>query len=293
MTTTETRKAYRRARTEAPRGRAIVALEKAHQRLAAVAEARAVYLAENPRTGDPEARGGLPIDSAEGVKARAAYTKAKARAGLYDSDGPAPRWPSATMSEDGTAIHVMAPDCVGAFGRVNNAKAHWQGAASWFDNPHGESARDGSGLCWGVVALLSHGRALAGWQFGGTDGGPTLSTRIFTGPDYLEDAARYADGLAERAAEDEREYRAAYDAGARWAELGAEITEARAAALALLAERRTLRGRVDCEAWPGMVRAIRDSVAGWVRDIAEARAERAELALTFDHVDGWAEGAGV
>lgn len=157
----------------------------------------------------------------------------------------------------------------------------------WYTCPFGESFRDGSGLCWGVVAQMTgrdgKARFVAGWQFGGHDAGPTLDLgRIFEaqGDDSESaeaEAARHADKLAERAAESERNYQAAWQAGNRWADLGREIAEARAEVLAVLAERRKARALSGADL-PALCGAIRARVSDMLAEIAKARAKRAELA---------------
>lgn len=73
----------------------------------------------------------------------------------------------------------------------------------WYTDPDGCSSRDGSGLCWGVVAYLGHGRYLAGYVMGGTDCG---GYRLDCFYDSELEAARAADGIAEQIAETERTY---------------------------------------------------------------------------------------
>jgi len=158
----------------------------------------------------------------------------------------------------------------------------------WYDNPHGESGPDGWGLVVPVVAQLSgrDGRArfVAGYRMGDSDGGGATfdTSRIFEEPgeDWeaaRREAARAANGLAESAAEEEREYQTAREAGQRWAELKEEEEEARAAALAILAERRAAKAAAGANL-PAICRAIRDSVAGHWATIQDNRAKRAELA---------------
>lgn len=94
----------------------------------------------------------------------------------------------------------------------------------WYTDPDGYVMTDGDGLCWGVVYQLSTRkgklRFVAGYQFGGTDDGPTLDLgRIYesrndgettsppVGADGALEAARRADDMARDAAEEERWYR--------------------------------------------------------------------------------------
>lgn len=167
----------------------------------------------------------------------------------------------------------------------------------YYDNPYGDSSRDGSGLVFGMVAQLpgrdGQARYVAGYCYGGSDrGGATFNmAEIFTaaGDDSesaMRDAALRGDQWAEAAAEDEKAYQAASNSGARWAELGEEIAACRKAALELLAERRAAKGRAGAN-HPAICRAISDSVAGFRRDIAEARKERAELAAGESDLLWW------
>jgi len=80
--------------------------------------------------------------------------------------------------------------------------------------------------------------------------------------------------MAQHAAEQERDYQSAWQAGSRYAEAGDEIKEARKAALAILKERRAVKGM---SAYPALCNAIRASVRGLISDIAERRQLRAKL----------------
>lgn len=74
------------------------------------------------------------------------------------------------------------------------------GHTGWFCDQYGDGDK-----IRGIVVALPHGRFLAGWSMGEgmastVDASPVFGSAI--------DAAIYADRLAERAAEDEREYQA-------------------------------------------------------------------------------------
>ena len=186
-------------------------------------------------------------------------------------------------------------------------------SGGYYDNPHGESSRDGSGLVWGVVAQLpgkgGKARFVAGYRYGSTDGnGATFDLGdIFTaeGEEHesaQRDAAYTADSMAQHAAETEQEYQAAWGAGSLWADLGEQVKTARTNCLAILAERKAFKGTQA----PALCRAITDSVTAWRKDIAEARQERAALASggqepfwfywterDTTQLAGFAEGAGL
>lgn len=277
-----------------------LAVQQARAALGEVAEARAAYEAANPLTGDAAAPGALPIDTGEGHAARSAYVDARARAGLYHS---------------GTGWGRGYPDTNAAFRDTVPAHEVTGGPdhTGWYTNPHFDS------LCYGVVCQLpgkgGRARYVAGYQFDDCEGGPVLDlTTIYESPaesswdtpDAMSEAARAADGMAETAAEKEREYQTAWAAGAAWAEAGETIAEARKAALALLSERRAAKAAGTWGEVPAICRAIADSVTGWRRDIAEAREERRELADgcreglywswgRYDEspLEGFAEGAGL
>lgn len=76
------------------------------------------------------------------------------------------------------------------------------GHTGWYDNPDGESSRDGSGLIRGIVGSLSHGRFIAGYELGSSD------ERVYFDCVYSDEdsAARAADSHAETIADKEREY---------------------------------------------------------------------------------------
>lgn len=208
-----------------------------------------------------------------------------------------------SRQDDGKA-HASKPECFG-LRHVGDVQAESHGGrdcwnkrserGGWYTDPHGDVFKDGYGLCWGVVYQLPgrDGKALfvAGYEFGGCDGGPTLDLRtIYTSdPDEAgpwdrdprdltaaREAARQADDMARRAAEEEREYQTAWQAGRQWADLGAEIALERKSALELLRERR--QAKAAGAGLPAICATIRASVASAWADICEARKKRAKLA---------------
>lgn len=187
--------------------------------------------------------------------------------------------------------------------------------ASYYDNPHGESFKDGSGLVIPVVAQLRarNGRAqwVAGWRHGGMDDAGAFDlSRVYvaSGPteeeseEAAQDAARAADSLAERAAEREREYQGAWGAGREWAEEGERVETLRRDALALLAERRAAR-TLSPALFPNLCETVRRRVSDIWADIQEARERRRTLAdgddSTFFHMNdataraAFCDGAGI
>jgi hypothetical protein len=91
------------------------------------------------------------------------------------------------------------------------------------------------------------------------------------------EAARAADQLAESHAEQEREYQAAWRAGADWSALKEEEEGRRTQALAILAERRAA-SELNPAGFPVICEALREQVIKARRAIAKSRAKRAELA---------------
>lgn len=88
----------------------------------------------------------------------------------------------------------------------------------------------------------------------------------------FSEAAAMADSWAERDAESQREYDAAWQAGRRFAEIAEEIAEDRREALQILRDRRAASGS------PALCAVIRDKVESLVESIREARAARERLA---------------
>lgn len=123
-------------------------------------------------------------------------------------------------------------------------------------------------------------QAQARWQIGKAYWTPAMDAPGYWAEGAHEsarkEAARVAQGLAERAAEEEREYQTAAAAGAAWADLKREEEEARAEALAILKERRAARA-LNPEGFPALCAALRGNVARLLRQIQKSRARREEL----------------
>ena len=96
-----------------------------------------------------------------------------ARAGIYGGDSIwTPHW-----TEEGHGLREVGdvrPDCGGRNGVFQSGGR----PVGFYCNPWAESFKDGSGLAWGVVYQLPARRGVsrfvAGYQFGGVDGGPSL-----------------------------------------------------------------------------------------------------------------------
>lgn len=101
--------------------------------------------------------------------------------------------------------------------------------------------------------------------------------------DDMDSAVRGADSLAAHVAEESRDYDAAFQAGARYSDLGEEIKASRAKALTILQDRKTARGSAT------LCAVIREKVDSLVAAIAEARAARERLANgEGESSDDWA-----
>lgn len=100
-----------------------------------------------------------------------------------------------------------------------------------------------------------------------------------------EDAARWADSIAERAAEQEREYRAVYDARLAFDGAQIEAKKLRADALALIAEAKA-KAPALADA-PSIRAALCERVRAMRDRITDLYDERARLESDFGHVAGW------
>lgn len=237
-------------------------------------------------------------------------------------------WPAVTWQPNRAGLAaVTAEDCNGAGLRLVGYVEPESGRVSrdfrgmgWFLDNDGHCTRDGDGLAVGVVYQVT-GRAaaarlVAGYAMPGGCGGPLLNLRrVYDVPtrfkwrdsfnrlysDFSADlldsddselraAARAADSMAQRAAEDEREYRAAWAAGQRFADLAEEMAEERRGLLELLAERRKARAAGLDSDLPAICGTLRAAVASGLRAIEKARAERKALAAgeyVSDYLPGW------
>lgn len=240
------------------------------------------------------------LDALAGGKAARAMGEARrdVAAGCTRYPAPVKPYPASAKQDDG-CTYVEHPESSGLrfVGRVQvdcgSRDGYWdkRGDSGWFTDPYGDTSRDGAGLCYGVVYQLpgrkGESRFVAGYQFGGCDGGPTLDLgRVYAEsacdwnchPNNMEsahEAARAADSMAQRAAEQEREYQTAWAAGNRWSDMWQEVQDAAAELRAVLAERRAVKGTAG---YPALCRAIRSHVTGLMSQIRKARATMAKLA---------------
>lgn len=101
----------------------------------------------------------------------------------------------------------------------------------------------------------------------------------FTGTSDKMEAARYADGFAERFAEEQRTCNEAWEAGRRAEEINDEIAAARKQALAIGDEMRKAK-RAHVEA-PTICATLRAEILSLYRTIQKMREEREDLILAW------------
>lgn len=198
--------------------------------------------------------------TALGVAAKAGAFKRPETAGNWSEDRKAyyaPAWP-AGWRVLGTAQEVCRKE---GSRRVDHS--------GWYTAPDDYSATL-SGYVLQIPARDGRPQYVAGTAHSAWDGVTLYPADRYDNP---LDAASAADRHAERDAEEEREYQTAWQAGQRYAELGAEAKEARKEALAILAERRKVKGLET----PALCGAIRAQVAALLSRIEEAREARAKL----------------
>lgn len=155
----------------------------------------------------------------------------------------------------------------------------------WYDNDHGESFKDGSGLIWGIVAQMvgRNGRArfVAGYQVGDSCGAVFDMSQIFEGEgDDSEQAQRdcafAADSMAESCADKERDFKRAWEAGQEWRDMKEQEQETRRETLELLAERRHARA-LPVDSFPQIRESLCSLIRGKIADISESREKRESL----------------
>lgn len=152
----------------------------------------------------------------------------------------------------------------------------------WYiDDESGETAH---GVVYQLPSRKGSTRYLYGYADPFNDGPACLSLSIERDKD---NAARYADSVAERYAEKEREYNTAWRAGREYDELGDAATATRRACLALISEAKKACARMS--ELPAIKSAIRVAVASHVGQIRDARDKRETLFQAFGRCEGFAE----
>ncbi|HDZ74087.1 MAG TPA: hypothetical protein ENH55_15280 [Aurantimonas coralicida] len=222
-------------------------------------------------------------------------------------------WPAVTWHDNGDA-NILNSDAAGLRLVGHADEIATLGHTGWLTTPDGETSKDDTGRCRGVVYQLpgrkGASRFVGGYQFGGTDAGPTLDlTTIFEEPatrhipasngwraywdwndnprksEAARDAAMMADSMAQHAAEDERDWQTAWQAGSRAADLDLQITEQRNEIRDALTARKGIRKSLtrfgvplDGDEWRKACGFIHDKVRACLSNIHDLRNERDELA---------------
>jgi hypothetical protein len=208
------------------------------------------------------------------------------------------------------SVYVEKPESFGLrlVGRVaaepGGRHGYFSNDGGWYDNPHGESFKDGGGLIYGLVYQLrgcgGQARFVAAYQDGANQSCALIDFSKVYASDRedsywvrhgdkddiapLRAAARAADDMAKSAAETEREYNTAWQAGSRWAHHHEEAATIRAEILGILKERRAVKG---APGYPALCRAIRDRVASLLADLQARRQKMATLAAGDHSVLGF------
>ncbi len=129
------------------------------------------------------------------------------------------------------------------------------------------------GVVYQLPARNGQTRFMYGYADPNNDGPACLSLTIATDK---EDAARFADRVAERAAESERDYNRAWQAGCEYQQLGEEVAATRRDTLQLFAERRAAMSDAG-NRFPALCASIAATISQNCRDVYKARKRRAEL----------------
>lgn len=181
-------------------------------------------------------------------------------------------------------------EVVAECGGRNGYWAMGTGSNGWYvDNDHGSSQGTVCGFVFQLAGRNNKARFVAGYRFSEHDGEGVMVDfgTIYEGESYWDgsppdcnaahEAARAADGMAEHAAEEEREYQSAWQAGSRYADLKRDSHDSRAEAVALLRERRAARA-AGLAGYDAICASIRGTVSGLVGDISKARETMRKLA---------------
>jgi hypothetical protein len=160
----------------------------------------------------------------------------------------------------------------------------------WYTDPHGDTGT----LAGYVLQLPARGgkpQYLPGTAHTEYDGVTVYPLDRYDSP---LDAAGAADHIAEREAESEREYNAAWQAGSRWAQLGEEVAELRRGIIRAVRQFKEARKALQPDGrttWTGIETGkpvsgrfealcdiIRSDIADDLESIRQAREEREKLA---------------
>lgn len=139
----------------------------------------------------------------------------------------------------------------------------------WYIDPYQEETMRGA------IVQLSHNRYFPAYELSNYDAGLQVDWSDRHG--NMRDAAYAADSLAEKHAEEEREYQTAWQAGSLFASLGEEITQERQSILVLCAEHRIARSMSGASELTAICAAIKTNVSRALHEITRARAKREKL----------------
>lgn len=189
--------------------------------------------------------------------------------------------------------YVEKPESVGLrlVGRVaaDFSRDAWDdsGRCKWITRPYGETFDMAQGLVWQLPGRKGESLFVAGYAQEESEGYTIDFGRIFReayhGDYYVGsrdlvaaiEAARHADSMAEKFAEEEREYQTAWQAGTLYADKSEEVATLRGKIMAILKERREARGAGN---YPALCDALKDKVSDMLGALAECRADMRQLA---------------
>jgi hypothetical protein len=154
----------------------------------------------------------------------------------------------------------------------------------WYTNEFCDSSETLRGIVFQWPSRHGVERYVYGYADPDNEGAAAL---CFDVTDDKNDAARWADSIAEYAAGEEREYQAASSARFQFDELGEDISDTRKSALRLIAELKAKR-RALCDA-PAIIAALRSDIEQMLDSIREARERRVTLENEFSCHAGWTE----
>ena len=140
----------------------------------------------------------------------------------------------------------------------------------------------------GVVYQLPSRQGCEQYVYGYND--PCIDGSALLSFDVSEDkenAARWADNIAERAAEEERDYQEAWQAGSRHYDIGHEMATIRQTCLALIREAKA--NCLDIRKAPAILEQLRRDVMRYADDLEQMRNERTELRERFSDRRGFSD----
>ncbi|MGE0211829.1 MAG: hypothetical protein AB7S41_09060, partial [Parvibaculaceae bacterium] len=153
----------------------------------------------------------------------------------------------------------------------------------WYTEDDGLNDETLRGIVYQLPTRKHRERFAYGYADPNNDGAAFLS---FDPCDSKEDAARWADQLAERVAESERDYNRAWQAGRKYEDLGDTIEKLRADARALVREMKAAR-LAKLTGWPRICAALQSTLQD-LRDQSRKAFERREQLLSdYGHEAGF------